>query len=259
LITFFFFKLSLKLTLYFLNLGNFFILWAVFLNSSRFFHSRFLIVTHGFHNSNLSVTICHDFLYFLDDGNRAVSFIAVSLSLHTDFTIAISPCQYVMIFFIFWMTETMGMPNYSLIVFSLVTSMLFALYLCWESVTLEYIKIVHLWRSCIFVGRALDGIFEDSVFDQGSTHLELRNSTSRLSVRWIFLKGVCRRPSDWIYEGSVFDVYLKEHQTENTKVVCSICIFDERASDWINEDCVLDPPSTHLPLHNSTSNEPGGK
>jgi len=43
------------------------------------------------------------------------------------------------------------------------------------------------------------------------------------------------------------------------KVVCSICISVERESDWIYEDHVLDPRSTPLSLHNSTSNEAWGK
>ena len=43
------------------------------------------------------------------------------------------------------------------------------------------------------------------------------------------------------------------------KVVCSICISVERESDWIYEDHVLDPRSTPLSLHKSTSNQAWGK
>jgi len=72
--------------------------------------------------------------------------------------------------------------------------------------------------------------------------------------------------------------FLGERETEYMEIVCSICIFDwgasdwiclkavcsicisvERESDWIYEDLVFDPRSTPLSLHNSISNQAWGK
>ena len=57
--------------------------------------------------------------------------------------------------------------------------------------------------------------------------------------------------------------FLGERETEYMEIVCSICIFDGRESDWLSlkgvcsiyEDGVFE----HLTLHNSTSNHASGK